>query len=414
MGDSSSTTHAKIRALVVEDDALQRKVLVRRLESIGVVGVREAEDGVGALELLAAHGDIDLIISDLSMPRMDGLELLCQVAKGTHKASFVLHSAMDPQLLACMELMANERHLNFLGILPKPAGPPDIEAMLSRLSTTTKNVRPPKVWPTLSMEERRAGLRTGQFVPHFQPKVRFRDRVVVGAEALARWHHPEHGVLPPLLFIDAFEAEGLMGELTETILDRSIQAAGQWAAVGEPISVSVNMSVSYLSQPGVADQICALTRRYNVPAERVCLEITETVAMSDIGACLENIARLKMRGHPLSIDDFGVGFSSLQQLVRIPFDEIKLDRSFVTGVVEKSRAALMLEATLVMARKLQMMSVAEGIETEEEWAFLSRLGCEMAQGYLISKPLEPEAFVRWMIGRTSAALRTFRSSSHSP
>jgi EAL domain-containing protein (putative c-di-GMP-specific phosphodiesterase class I) len=303
-----------------------------------------------------------------------------------------------------MELMATERHLNFLGILSKPASPADIQGILARLRTSKD--RPTKVWPSIPAEERRLALEAGQFVPHFQPKVRFRDRAVVGAEALARWHHPVHGVLPPLLFIDAFEQEGLMGELTHTILNQSIEAAAQWASVGAPISVSVNMSVSYLSQAGIADQISALSRRHGVPSERVCIEITETVAMSDIGGCLENIARLKMRGHPLSIDDFGVGFSSLQQLVRIPFDEIKLDRSFVTGIAKKSRAALMLDATLVMARKLEMVSVAEGIETEEEWDFLNGLRCDVAQGYLISKPLPQQAFLAWLSARPAAAHRT--------
>jgi EAL domain-containing protein (putative c-di-GMP-specific phosphodiesterase class I)/ActR/RegA family two-component response regulator len=391
---ASSIAQANVRALIVEDDGLQRKVLVRRLQSLGVTEVYEASDGERAMEILAERSDIDLIVSDLDMPRMDGLELLCQVAKKAYKASFVLHSAMNRQLLACMELMATERQLNFLGILSKPASSADIAAIIGRLCVHRE--RPPKVWPTISVEERRDGLRSGQFAPHFQPKVRFRDRTVVGAEALARWHHPVHGALPPLLFIDAFEQEGLMGDLTHAILDQSIEAASRWGAAGAPISVSVNMSVSYLSQPGIADQISALTRRHGVPPERVCIEITESVSMSDVGGCLENIARLKMRGHTLSIDDFGVGFSSLQQLVRIPFDEIKLDRSFVTGVVPKSRAALMLEATLVMARKLEMVSVAEGIETEEEWAFLEGLGCDMAQGYLISKPLAPEAFLDWV------------------
>jgi EAL domain-containing protein (putative c-di-GMP-specific phosphodiesterase class I) len=133
-----------------------------------------------------------------------------------------------------------------------------------------------------------------------------------------------------------------------------------------------------------------------MPTSAVGLEITESVAMTEVGTCLENIARLRMRGFRLSVDDFGVGYSSLQQLVRVPFQELKLDRSFVTNVEVGSRAAIVLEATVALSRRLEMSTVAEGIETQAEWDFLRGLGCDIAQGYFIAKPMSASAFAEWL------------------
>jgi EAL domain-containing protein (putative c-di-GMP-specific phosphodiesterase class I) len=381
--------------LVVDDDALQRKVLSRRVSALPIPRVLEASSGTEALAVMEREPNVEVVISDLAMPFGDGLDLLCELGNRKSSASFVLHSAMDRQLLACMEMMARERRFKFSGILPKPASTADLLRLLARPVVPAAASR--KALPQVPAEERRAALDAGQFVPFFQPKVRFSDRTVVGAEALARWEHPVHGFLPPFLFIDAFEAEGLLGKLTMAMLEGAIRAAREWADAGTPVPVSVNLSLSFLSAPGVAEKIDELTSKYRVPHAHVVLEITENVAMSDVGRCLENIARLKLRGHLLSIDDFGVGFSSLQQLVRIPFDEIKLDRSFVAGVQAGSRAALMLDATISMAKKLEMTSVAEGIETEEEWRFLAGLGCDVAQGYLIAKPMDAASFSQWLL-----------------
>ena len=382
--------------LIVEDERTHRRILSAQLRSLGVTQILEAADGMEALDVLACNPQITLIISDLMMPRLDGLELLCQHAKSNHRASFAIYSALDRQLLACMQLMAHERALNFVGVLVKPASRADIVQLLER-DRHSGELPPRKPLPMVTREERDLALERGEFVPFFQPKVRFRDRKIVGCESLARWNHPEHGILPPSLFIDQFEAEGKLPQLTETLMLSAVEAAARWRAAGRSIPVSINLSLSFLSAAGTADRISGVAAKHHVPPELILLEITENVAMSDVGTCLENIARLRLRGFRFSIDDFGVGYSSLQQLVRIPFDEIKLDRSFVTDVVPNSRAAMMLEAAVAIATKLQMTSVAEGIETQAEWDFLSALGCDVAQGYFIAHPLSEGAFDAWTI-----------------
>lgn len=385
-----------LSVLIVEDEPTHRLILAKQLHALGVSQVLEAVDGLEALETLGANPHITLVISDLMMPRLDGLELLCLHAKSSHPASFAIYSAMDRQLLACMQLMARERAINFVGVLAKPASRSDLILLLERGRLSVK-LPPRRSLPSVSMEERNLGLLRGEFVPYFQPKVRMRDRKIVGCESLARWNHPVHGVLPPSLFIDQFEAEGKLPQLTEVLMSSSIEAAARWRAQGRTIPVSVNLSLSFLAGIGSADRISALAARHQLPPELVLLEITENVAMSDVGTCLENIARLRLRGFRFSIDDFGVGYSSLQQLVRIPFDEIKLDRSFVSDVVANSRSAMMLEAAVAIANRLQMTSVAEGIETQAEWDFLAALGCDAAQGYFISKPISESAFDAWAI-----------------
>ncbi|MEZ4398601.1 MAG: EAL domain-containing response regulator [Kofleriaceae bacterium] len=394
--------------LIVEDDALQRRAMTQRLGALGVADVQVAADGLAALEILETCPTIELVITDLAMPGMDGLELLCELGARGQRCAIAVHSALDGELLSCMELMAREKQLRFLGTLAKPATSVELAAILTRAVAPPPAPRSPL--PSVTRAELAAGLARGEFVPFFQPKVSFRDRSVAGVEALARWHHPVHGLLPPAAFLDVMEQEALLGELARVIIDTSAQAIVACRADGVELPVAVNLSASFLSTPGMAAGISRLIRRHGVAPELVTFEITEAVAMTDVGTCLENIARLRMRGHRLAIDDFGVGYSSLVQLMRIPAAELKLDRGFVTGIAPGTRAARMLAATIVMAHQLEMATVAEGVETEREWDFLTGLGCDIAQGYLIARPL-PLAELRAWLARHQPSTSPSRSGA---
>jgi EAL domain-containing protein (putative c-di-GMP-specific phosphodiesterase class I)/ActR/RegA family two-component response regulator len=384
-----------LRLLVVEDDELQRLVLVKRFEQLGVRDIAVAGDGEQALEVLNADPRINLVVTDLDMPRMDGLELIRELGTRAEPLAVALHSAMDSGLLACAALMSRERNVRFLGILTKPGQGDDLARLLGRASKHFERISTAVVKP-IDLNAIFAGLANDEFEPFFQPKVRLLDGAVVGAEALARWRSPRLGMVPPLFFIDQLEAAGKLDQLTRVMLRKSFERAATWRKTSGRVGVSVNLSQSFLALTGVSEEIADLAAEFMLPASSIGLEITESVAMTEVGTCLENIARLRMRGFRLSVDDFGVGYSSLQQLVRIPFQELKLDRSFVTNVVAESRAAIVLEATVALARKLDMSTVAEGIENLAEWEFLRGLGCDIAQGYYIAKPMAAPDFATWL------------------
>jgi EAL domain-containing protein (putative c-di-GMP-specific phosphodiesterase class I) len=179
------------------------------------------------------------------------------------------------------------------------------------------------------------------------------------------------------------------------MLERSAAAAAEWQAEGLRASVSVNLSLTSLNDPTLADRITDTVRRQGLETRAMILEITESAAMTDVGRCLENLARLRVKGFGLSIDDYGTGYSSMQQLARIPFTELKLDQSFVANCATHAQHRAIVESSLDMARRLRLKTVAEGVETHAGWTLLRELGCAMGQGYFIAEPMSLTDFARW-------------------
>ncbi len=170
----------------------------------------------------------------------------------------------------------------------------------------------------------------------------------------------------------------------------------QWSKRGSPYTVSVNLSLKSLDDPKLADRITETVRRQGVDPSFIILEVTETAAMTDVARCLENLARLRMKGFGLSIDDYGTGYSSMQQLARVPYTELKIDQSFVLGAASQPRLRVMLESSMELANRLGLTVVAEGVETRQDWDLLKQLGCHKAQGYFIAKPLPADKFLDWV------------------
>jgi EAL domain-containing protein (putative c-di-GMP-specific phosphodiesterase class I) len=218
---------------------------------------------------------------------------------------------------------------------------------------------------------------------------------VVGAEALARWRHPQRGMVPPYAFIRVLEDRELIDKLTWIMVDRSAAACVAWRGQGLSVTVSVNLSPKSLEDPALADRITELVQKRGLQPRDMILEITESAAMTDVARALENLARLRVKGFGLSIDDYGTGYSSMQQLARIPFTELKIDRSFVTDAATHGQRGVMLESSIDMAHKLGLKVVAEGVETRADWNQLKRIGCSLAQGYFIAKPMPAAEFVDW-------------------
>jgi diguanylate cyclase len=242
--------------------------------------------------------------------------------------------------------------------------------------------------------EVRAAVRDGDLRLDYQPKVDLATGRVVGAEALVRWDHPERGPVPPAHFIPAVEATVLIGEFTLHVLDRAVRQAAEWDRAGIGLPIAANLSARTLLDPMLPANVRRLLTRHALRPDRLVLEVTETVAMSELDVVERVLHALHDLGVQLSVDDFGTGYSSLTFLSRTRLHELKIDRSFVAGMLESPGDAAIVRSAVELARSFDLRVVAEGIENDEECAALLRLGCRFGQGYLFGKPTAPAALER--------------------
>lgn len=378
--------------LIVEDHDFQRRILARLLGALGAKQVLEAANGRAALALLEAGHAPGLVICDLDMPEMDGMAFIRHLGQRLPDVSVIVTSAMDPVLLGSVAKMADAYGVRLIGMLEKPV----TRVHLAQLIAASENERPRRAVPpapSFTLEEIEAGIRNHEFVPFFQPKLEMKTGAVVGAEALARWRHPTQGIVAPYGFILPLERAGRIDALTFLMIEQSAHAARRLREAGLDITVSVNLSTTSLSDVALADRVTEIVTGCGVEPKHMVLEITETAAMTALAPALENLVRLRMKGFGLSIDDYGTGFSSLAQLARVPFTELKIDQCFVTGCGDNQNAYVIVEASIALAHGLKLKTVAEGIETQDDWNVLRALGCDMAQGYFIARPMDEGALL---------------------
>jgi len=384
-----------LRMMVVEDQAVPRQIAVAILRNMGVAEVLQAENGQDAIgQILDAVTPPDVIICDLDMPRMDGIEFIRRVGEARLGASIVLASAVEAAVLSSVEAMARSQGLVVLGTLEKPVSPQKLRDILGRHDARTAHDAG-REFPPVEPAELEQAISEGRIAPHFQPMVRIADARIVGLEALARWRHPARGTLLPETFIPIAETCGMIDALTWVMLEAAVAEAVRWRKCGNRWSVSVNLSLPFLENDGVADRIAGLVDRHEIEPQDVVLEVTESLATTQLAPVLGNIARLRMKGFRIAIDDYGTGYSSLQQLSRMPFTELKVDRTFVGGSPERPNLQAILGSSVQLARQLNLVSVAEGVETGREWQLLEETGCDLAQGYLIARPMPAEAVQSW-------------------
>ncbi|HUA46419.1 MAG TPA: EAL domain-containing protein, partial [Solirubrobacteraceae bacterium] len=261
------------------------------------------------------------------------------------------------------------------------------------------------------LSEFRRALDSDEIVVFYQPIMHMDGDRVHGAEALVRWQHPELGLLPPSDFIPIVEQTGLIGPLTKHVLERAVAECRQWRQRGRELTVSVNLSVRNLLDPEVPALIGHLLALYGLAPEALQLEITESMLMSDPDRSLVTLTRLAQLGVGLSVDDYGTGYSSLANLRRLPIDELKIDRSFVSPMLSDESDLIIVRSTINLGHDLGLKVVAEGVEDEATLNRLAGLGCDFAQGYHFSKPLAPEAFTNWMGGPVAAPKQVARPAS---
>jgi EAL domain-containing protein (putative c-di-GMP-specific phosphodiesterase class I) len=238
-------------------------------------------------------------------------------------------------------------------------------------------------------------LESQEIVLHYQPIVALGDGSIRGAEGLVRWEHPQHGLLSPAAFIQVVEQTGLIAPLTRHVLDQAIAQCARWRDDGSELSVSVNLSVRNLLDQDLPGDVERLLGQHSLPPQALQLEITESMIMSDPDSALNNVTRLSDLGVQLSVDDFGTGYSSLANLRRLPIDELKIDRSFVTPMLEDESDLIIVRSTINLAHDLGLKIVAEGVEDRPTLMQLAELGADLAQGFHLSRPLPASAFDDW-------------------
>lgn len=389
------------RVLVVEDSAVQRGYLVGLLRQLEFGEIFEAADGNEALQLLEReqHDRIFLVLTDLEMPGMDGIELTCQLRERRLTDNLIVVSARDPRLLEIIESMACEdASIGLLGTLLKPVQLEALTHLLCKANARSSDCRPAVPPPAqASLEELAQALARNEFLPWFQPKVAMHNGQLKGVEALARWQHPQRGLLSPAHFIDTLEGQPLMADFTLALVQQVLEHILHWQQAGLPsLSVSVNLSADNLAERAFIDRLTALVMQSGVAPASLVWEVTETSVMRQLSQALTNMGRLRLMGFGLAMDDFGIGYSSMQQFARCPFTELKIDRAFVNGAAQWPNRLLVLKSALDLGQSLGVATVAEGVETEEDWKLLRDLGCDLAQGYLLARPMPAEDLVGWM------------------
>ena len=322
-----SKTADELIIMVVEDHAFQRKTLMQQIRALGYQHLLEAEDGIEALALCQIH-TVDILLCDLRMPGMDGMALLHRLSLGGFRGGIILSSALEDDLVDAVLRMSRAYGLHVLGRLDKPSNPQQLRQLIDSWSPASAPSGK-EDGLTFSADELRRALDNDQLIPWYQPKVAFASGQWVGMEALARWQHPEYGLVSPDVFIPLAENNGLIDQLTDVIINKSLQDCHLWEQTGLSLNLSMNLSSTSLIEGDLCHGLINQCQRWGINPEFITLEVTESAFVQDLGKALEVLTRLRMHGFDLSIDDFGTGYSSMQQLALLPFTELKLDRSFI-------------------------------------------------------------------------------------
>jgi EAL domain-containing protein (putative c-di-GMP-specific phosphodiesterase class I) len=233
-------------------------------------------------------------------------------------------------------------------------------------------------------------------VLHHQPKASLRTGALVGSEALVRWEHPQRGLVPPDEFVPLAEQTGLIRPLSRWVLDAGLRQCRAWRDHGLQIPVSINLSARDLHDPQLPELVASLLERWDVVPNMLKLEITESAVMADAERAIDVLGRLRSMGVRISIDDVGTGYSSLSYLKRLPVDELKIDRSFVSHLATDDHDLAIVRSTIGLAHDLGLTVVGEGVEDLATWNVLASLGCDVVQGYFLSRPLTADALVSWL------------------
>ncbi|MEM7299830.1 MAG: EAL domain-containing response regulator [Pseudomonadota bacterium] len=392
---NAATIHArKYRSvLLIDDDPVQIAILEAYLQSVGAEKVHEANNGREALSKLEQLGDaIDLILCDLKMPEMDGIEFLRHASEAGFSGPIGILSGVDNFLIESAHKLAKIHKLNVLGSLKKPVSREGLDDLLFSEAPDESDTTPQAGFP-IDRGILHDAIERHDIVPHFQPKVCTKTGMIVGAEALARWRHPTLGMISPGSFIPLAELCDLAMPLTQSIVSQVIDAATQCHNAGLDLKFSFNVAPQLLSNLQLLDTFLQRLKLAGLETNRFVVEVTETGILKADAATMEILARLRIKDVGISIDDFGTGFANVETLRQFPYSELKIDQSFIRGATHDAFCKASVEASVNLAKQLDLKMVAEGVETVDQWDMVSNYGIDEVQGFLISAALPVDDFI---------------------
>ncbi|MFJ2485602.1 EAL domain-containing protein [Pseudomonas sp. NPDC087639] len=386
-----------LRVLVLEDHTFQRSVAVSMLQALGCQEVFEASDGAQALAVLETVGQVDIALCDLQMEGMDGLEFLQRVGASGQVKSVIISSSLSADLCRAVHQMVTLLGLELLGDVGKPLDAQVLHDLLKKaLAKPVSQQSPISASPLASEEAVREALAQRQLKAWYQPKFNLQTSEVCGVEVLCRWQHPTRGIIPPAVFMPVLERCGLLDELLFCQIDEALTLQTSARAQGFVLNIAFNLQASQLANSDLTAAIRHILVSHAAPGSSLTFELTESGLLEAPATSLESLVRLRMMGCRLSIDDFGAGFSSLQRLCQLPFNEIKLDADFVRNLEHEPRCRAAISSTLALGETLGMAVVIEGIETDAQRLQLLGLGCTQGQGYWYARPMAGDDFLAWL------------------
>lgn len=332
-----------------------------------------------------------ILVLDLKMPEIDGIEVIRRLSTMTAAPALIIMSGQDVGVLHAAEKLGREQGLEVIAYIGKPINLKKFKNLLTTTALEATNIPTTKLIDSEpNFEELQWAINHEQLTLHYQPQFKLSTGAIIGVEALVRWQHPKLGLIYPERFILLAEQQGLIGELTHWVIEKAIKQRQKWYEEGMDILVSVNISSVDIARSSLPEHLAELLEDNKFDPMMLMLEVTESALMDNLVSSLEILTRLRLKGVGLSIDDFGTGYSSLSQLHRVPFTELKIDRSFVANINTDAEAKAIVKTCIILGHELNLQVVAEGVETKEQAEILLALDCDVAQGYLYSKPLSAD------------------------
>lgn len=385
---------------VLDDDVPFAKLLCELAIQAGWSAISE-HDPVAFLN--SDLSVVEVLVLDLNMPGIDGIEVIRSIADKEHDITLVLVSGFDARVLHSAQQLAEAHNLRVAASLTKPVPINEFRKILQQIEGYEAEPAAAISGQSLesSVHELELAIKNDELVLYYQPQIDIKTGRLSGVEALVRWQHPEKGMIFPDQFIRLAEENGLIGALTERVIYLAVLQNKNWKDNGFETTISVNISADNIISLNLPEKLVKLIEQYNVSADSIMLELTESAVMGELTTSLDVLNRLRMKGFALSVDDFGTGYSSLSHLYQAPFTELKIDRKFIMLMLDDAEAMVIVKICIMLGQMLGMKIVAEGVETKAIYDKLAEMGCHIAQGYYISRPVPHDELLQWAMTQSS-------------